>query len=260
MVRSEAGTRATDGEGARVISKTRMQNLVKEFRVDEVAAGLREKPALLKYRDERGRNWLHLCASVNVSTAWSRGASKKPGVNPRDSVKLAALLLDRGIDVNAPAFTEGSWRATPLWYAIARGRNLPLARFLLHSGSTPEHCLWAACFHEDPKTIGLLVDAGAPLEAVAEEETAMLGAVKHSKFKAVELLLKAGANPDFQDITGMTALHYMLKKTSDRKHFRMFVEHGARGDIPNADGDAAAAVMLRKRDPEFHRLAKQLAG
>ena len=177
-----------------MISKTRMQNFVKEFRVDEVAAGLREKPALLKYRDERGRNWLHLCASVNVSTVWSRGASKKPGVNPRDSVKLAALLLDRGIDVNAPAFKEGNWQATPLWYAVARGRNLPLARFLLDSGSTPEHCLWAACFHEDPKTIGLLVDAGAPLEAVAEEETAMLGAVKHSKFKAVELLLKAGAN------------------------------------------------------------------
>ncbi len=235
-----------------MISKTRMQNLVKEFRVDEVAAGLRETPDLLQFRDERGRNWLHLCGSVDVS--------KKRGLNPKDSVRLARLLLDRGIDINGPAFTEGDWHATPLWYAVARGRNIALAKFLLEFGSTPEHCLWAACFYEDPKMVNLLVEAGAPLEAVAERETPLLGAVKYSKFKAARMLLDAGSNPDFQDVRGMTALHYMLKKASDKKHFRMFVERGARGDIRNAEGDTAAAIMLRKRDPDFHRMAKQLTG
>ncbi|MEJ2131099.1 MAG: ankyrin repeat domain-containing protein [Gammaproteobacteria bacterium] len=241
-----------------MISKTKMTELVKEFRVREVAAGLDEKPELLAHRDEKGRNWLHLCASVNVSAKPSRGAKKKPGVKRSDAVTLAALLLDRGIDVNEPAFTEGSWQATPLWYAIGRGRNLPLARFLLKSGSTPEHCLWAASFHEDKEFIELLVDAGANLEAVAEAETPLLGAVKWSKFKSARVLLDAGADPNFRDASGMTALHYMLKKGSDKKHFRMFVEHGARGDIPNAKGDTAAAIMSRKRDPAFRRMAAQL--
>lgn len=235
-----------------MISKTKMQNLVKEFHVSEVSAGLREKPGLLQFRDERGRNWLHLCASVNVS--------KKTALNPRASVKLAALLLEQGIDVNAPAFTEGSWHATPLWYAVARGRNRSLAKFLLASGSTPEHCLWAASFHQDATMLRLLVDGGAPLEAVAEGKTALLGAVKYSKFKAAKLLLEAGCDPNFQDAKGMTALHYMLKKSSDKRHFGMFARHGARGDIPDAEGKTASDIMRRKRDPYFHKIADGLAG
>ena len=243
-----------------MISKTRMLNLVKEFRVAEVSAGFREAPDLLGYHDDRGRNWLHICASVNVSTKYSRGAQMKSDVSPRDSVQLAALLINQGIDVNEPAFTEGSWQATPLWYAIGRGRNLSLARYLLESGSSPEHCLWAACFHEDPPFIKLVVDSGASLEAIAEGETPLLRAVKNSKFKAAKLLLDAGSNPDFKDASGMTALHYMLKKGSDQKHFRMFVQQGARGDIPDPNGKTAAAIMLRKRDPDFHRLASRLSG
>ena len=227
-----------------------MQSLVKAFRVDEVAAGFREKPELQGFRDERGRNWLHLCAGVDVS--------KKSTLNPEDAVRLAEVLLEHGFDINGPAFTEGAWCATPLWYAVARGRNSVLVKFLLRSGSTPEHCLWAAAFREDLAMLEVLIDAGAPLEAIAEEETPLLGAVKTSKFKAAKLLLEAGSDPNFQDVKGMTALHYMLKKGSDKKHYRMFVQHGVRGDVANADQQTASALMLRKRDPEFHRIARQI--
>jgi ankyrin repeat protein len=234
-----------------MISKTRLQVLVREFQVDEVISGLREKPELLEFRDERGRNWLHLCASVDVS--------RKRALDPEDSVRLARELLGLGLDINQPAFTEGSWQATPLWYAVGRGRNRPLAKFLLASGSTPEHCLWAACFREDTRMLGLLIDAGAPLEAVAEAETPLLGAVKHSKFKSARVLLDAGSDPNFRDARGMTALHYMLKKNSDKRHYGMFVERGARGDIPGSEGETASAILRRKRDPCFREIADQLA-
>ncbi len=233
-----------------MMSKTKMLGLVKEFRAKEVAAGLRENPALLKFRDERGRNWLHLCASVDVL--------KKRGLDPKDSVKLAKALLGLGIAIDAPAFTEGNWHATPLWYAVARGRNLPLVKFLLKSGSTGAHCLWAASFREDRDTLKVLIDAGAPLEAIAEGETPLLGAVKYSKFKAAAWLLDAGCDPDFRDAKGMTALHYMLKKNSDKRHYQMFASHRARGDIPDSKGNTAASLLRRKRDPDFHRVAEQL--
>ena len=44
-----------------------------------------------------------------------------------------------------------------------------------------------------------------------------------------------------------------------KRHFDMFERHGAHGDIPNADGRTASAIMLRKRDPYFHKIAKRLA-
>jgi len=56
----------------------------------------------------------------------------------------------------------------------------------------------------------------------------------------------------------MTALHYMLKKSSDKKYFRMLIAHGARGDIQNKDGVTAAALMRKKRDPGFQKMADQL--
>ena len=57
--------------------------------------------------------------------------------------------------------------------------------------------------------------------------------------------------------SSLTALHYMLKKNSDKKHIGLFVKYGSRGDIPNADNITAAALMLRKRDPEYHRIVEQ---
>src|SRR5262245_58000277 len=99
-----------------MISNTAMVELVKHLRWKEVAAGLDENPKLAGYRDERGRNWLHLCCSIDVKA--------KSKLNVKDGIRLAGLLLDRGFDINMPAFTEGDWHATPLWYAIGRGRNL----------------------------------------------------------------------------------------------------------------------------------------
>ena len=230
-------------------SKTRLTACVKAFDADAVAAGLKAHPDLLHYRDDRGRNWLHLCASVDAA---------RRGLDPGAAIGLAGVLLDLGIDINTPAFTEGTWHATPLWYAVSRGHNIELARFLLDAGSTPEHCLWAATYEDDADMLTLLFESGARLDAVAEEETPLLHAVKYSRFRAAEVLLGAGADPDYRDVRGMTALHYMLKKNSDARHFAAFARYGARGDIPDRDGKTAAAIMRRKRDRAFHDLAARL--
>ena len=44
---------------------------------------------------------------------------------------------------------EGDFRATPLWYAVARGENLPLVRFLLARGADASTSLWAAVWRDD---------------------------------------------------------------------------------------------------------------
>ena len=127
-------------------SKTALTVCVRALDADAVLAGLRDSPQLLDYRDERGRTWLHLCASVDPTG--------KQGVSRKAAIPLATGLLQLGLDVNDAAFSEGTssegkWHATPLWYAVSRGKNPVLAKFLLEAGSTPEHCLWAASFLED---------------------------------------------------------------------------------------------------------------
>jgi hypothetical protein len=232
-------------------SRTKLSDLVRHFRWKEVRAVVRDYPALLGYRDERGRNWLHQVASVNV---------KKPKRSAAASVKTAGVLLDAGIDVNDPAFVEGNnFKATPLWFAIAFGENLPLAHFLIHEGSSPDYCLWAAVNRDSPPSIRLLLDHGARIPS-NPDASLLMAAILWNKFVAAKELLLLGLDPNFRDDKGMTALHYLLKKDADTKHIRMLINAGARGDIPNAKGDTAIAIMRRKRDPAHHRMAAQLAG
>lgn len=227
-----------------------MLRLVEELRSKEIEAALAESPTLLEVRDAKGRNWLHVCCGLNPK------GRKLPAMA---RIRTARVLLDRGIDIDREAFREGKWKATPLWYAVARGRCLPLARFLLERGADPEHCLWGASFHDDAAAIRLLVGYGAQIDPVQEGQTPFLGAIQWSRFRAAAALLAAGADPDFRDAKGMTGLHYLLRKGSEPHHIRLLVRHGARGDIPDASGRTAQEVLRCKRAPAFKRLATLFA-
>lgn len=230
------------------VSKTRMLELVKDFRAAEVDAGLKENPALKAWRDERGRNLLHICCGRKLT----KGREK-------DSIETAQVLLKHGFDMNAVAFTEGNWQATPVWYATGYGENKPLLEFLLKRGANPNNALWAASFRNDLEAIRLLVKYKADLEQVSEDSTPFTGAIGYSKFPSAEELLKLDANPDFVNSKSLTALHMMLKKNSDPKHIAMVVRYGARGDIKDKAGATAIDILRRKKDPALRKLADVLA-
>jgi len=225
-------------------SKTRMTVLVKALDVAAACADLDARPDLLRVRDERGRTWLHLCAAQEVGDDAAKAAT---------SVKLAEALLARGLDLNDAAFTEGeTWRATPLWYAISHGRNLTLARFLLEQGCDPEHSIWAAVYNRDVEAIWLLRRHGATLHPAGDD---FLWAIGLSHFAEAEELLRQGADVNAVGKDGRTALHMMLKKGSEIGPMRMVIGHGARLDIPDAEGKTAAEILSRKRDPAFRALS-----
>jgi ankyrin repeat protein len=225
------------------MSKTRLFQAIKALDVDAVAALLEATPELIRVTDDRRRNPLHFLCSLPAD----------PKTSSR-SLALARRLLDAGLDVNAPAFVEGVFQATPLWYAISRGQNLPLARFLLKHGSTPENSLWAAAFADNVEAIDLLVKSGAALDPVAEDETPFLGAIKWSRFTAAERLLRHGANVNFQNSKGVTAMHMVLKKNSDRKHVEMLLRHGADPTIRSKDGKTSLDLVARRRDKTYFDL------
>jgi hypothetical protein len=227
-----------------------MAQAVRAFDWRAATAALDASPELFPLRDERGRNWLHLACATSVE-----GGRRDPAA----SIETARLLIAAGLGIDEEAFSEGEWKATPLWFAVGRGRNLALARWLLEAGANPNYCLWAAAFNDDVPAIELLVAHGATVDAPASPETPFLFAVQWSHFAAAEEFLKLGADVNARDAKGATALHVMLKKASDKRHFAMLIAHGARVDIPDAKGVTAAQLMARKRDPELRAMARRLA-
>jgi len=222
------------------MSRARLFRSIKALDLEAAAAVLAAQPELLQTTDDRRRNPLHFLCSLPAA----------PKTRER-SIRLARHLLGAGIDIDAPAFVEGAFRATPLWYSISRGRNLPLARFLLEQGSTPEYCLWAAGFADDVEAIDLLVRHGARVDPVTEDETPFLGAIKWSRFAAAERLLHHGANVNFQSSKGVTALHLVLKKDSAPRHVAMLLRHGADPTIRSKDGKSPIDLVSRRRDKTY---------
>lgn len=220
---------------------------LKELDWRGVKAALEEHPRLRDYRGGKGENLLHVCCGIEI---------EKRGLSSADSIKMAGVLLDASFDINREAFTEGEWKATPLWYAIGRGKNLELAKYVLKRGADPEHCLWAAAFNNSPAAVKLLVQAGAVVDPPCGD-TPFMFAVKWSHFEAAKALLDAGADVNFQDQFGKTAMHYVLKKRSPAKFVRMLLEHGARLDVKDREGLTAGGLLSRMRTAEYQKLEKE---
>ena len=101
------------------------------------------------------------------------------------------------------------------------------------------------------ETIDLLVRHGASIDPVTEDETPFLSAIKWSHFAAAERLLHHGANVNFQDSKGVTALHLVLKKDSAPPHVAMLMRHGADPTIKSKDGKSPLDLVARRRDKTY---------
>lgn len=228
-------------------SKTAVLGHVKAFAWAEVDAALTASPDLLGVRDERGRGWLHICCAT------------PPKGREADSLRTAEVLVRHGLSVDAEAWREGDWLATPVWFTVSRGENLDLTAWLLERGANPDYSLWAAAYRDDIAAIDLLVRHGAKVDDAAVTDTPFLWAAQTSHLPAAEALLRHGADVNAIDDKGRTALHCLLKKDAEKAWYPVLIAHGARGDIPDREGRTAAAIMRRKRDPDFKRWAEELA-
>ena len=84
--------------------------------------------------------------------------------------------------------------------------------------------------------------------------TPFLAAWGWRKFDAAKFLALNGANVNFQDRKGRTALHHGIEKEFDPAMLAWLVKHGASPDIPDGDGVTARAKAARKRDGRYKRI------
>jgi ankyrin repeat protein len=101
---------------------------------------------------------------------------------------------------------EGDFRANAVWYAVARGENLPLVKFLLKRRGDASYSLWAAVFRDDVPLMRVLLAAKPRLNLRAHGETPIFYAARTQRLKTLDLLIAAGADPSIKDERGRDAV------------------------------------------------------
>jgi ankyrin repeat protein len=224
------------------VSKARIFEAVKTLDLEAARSLIEAKPALLEATDRQERTLLHLACAANCSEL---------GVPESAAAAMVGMLLDWGMDIDFPI---GKDKVTPLFTAVARGRNPTLVKLLLKRGAdvraAPGGGLFAAGWWNDVENMELLIRAGAEIDIVVGI-TPFLASWCWKKFDAAKVLALSGANVNFQDSKGRTALHHAIEKEFDPAVIQWLVKKGASPDIPDRDGITARLKASRKRDKRF---------
>lgn len=181
-------------------SKTSLFAAAKRWDETSLAAALSQMPRLVDATDAQGRTALHLACSV------------KPGSIPLaepHGLRTVTALLEAGANLEGEVpmdEDEGDFRATPLWYAVARGENVPLVAFLVKRGANASYSLWAAVWRDDDAMCRILLRAKPALDLRAHGETPLFYAARLKRLKTLELLIEAGANASIADFQGRDAV------------------------------------------------------
>ena len=221
------------------MSKTRLIEAVKMLDLKETKRILEAKPELQQVWNDQGRNLLHIACSVDCEDI---------GKPKSAAVKMVEFLLDRGFDIEQEG-GAGSDLCKPIWFAVAKGRNLSVVKLMLSRGAKPTG-LYAAGWWEDIKILNTLIDAGADMEEGAGE-TPFLACWGWKKFAAARALALKGANVNTVDKRGRTALLIGIEKEFDPALLKWLADHGGSADIPDREGVTARQKASRKRDKKY---------
>jgi uncharacterized protein len=187
-------------KGKRPPSRTALFDAAKAWAHAEVRVLLKASPQLAHATDPKGHSALHLACAV------------KPGgrtLGEPHGIKTVTALLDAGLGLENEVQMdekEGDFRATPLWYAVARGENLPLVRFLLKRRADASFSLWAAVWRDDDVLCRHLLKSKPKLNLTAHGETPIFYAARLRRLKSLGLLIDAGADPTIRDDQGRDAI------------------------------------------------------
>ncbi len=224
------------------MSKTRILKAVQSLDLATTRKLLAADPALLSVIDRQGRNLLHLACSASGT---------KLDLPETAAPRLAGYLLERGIDLEAAV---GRDACTALFFAVARARNPKLVQLLLERGADPKLApgggLFAAGWWQDIEILKLLLRGGAAIDLVVGV-TPFLACWCWRRFEAAKFLARQGADVNYQDPKGKTALHHGVERSFDPSLLRWLVAQGASPEVEDHGGVSPRAKAARKRDARF---------
>ena len=227
------------------MSKTRIIEAVQKLDLETTKALLAAKPSLLKVINRQGRSLLHLACGASCA---------RLKVPESKAARMVNFLLDQGMDIEEEGLS-GRHPCTPLWFAVAFGRNLTVVKLLIKRGAKPARApgggLYAAGWWDDTKILDQLLRAGAPIDVVVGV-TPFMACWCWRRYDAAKFLALKGADVNYQDRrNGKTALHYGVEREFEPTLLKWLVQHGASADIEDHEGVTARLKASRKRDKRF---------
>ena len=211
------------------LASSTLASMVATYDVDGVKAYLARDPGAARASRGDGSTrplLAHLCFSRYHEVVPERREAM---------LEIARTLVEHGADPNAwvPVGPGDPGRLSMLYGAIGHARNLPLARWLLGQGASPNdfESLYHATELGDPSGVALLLEFGAdPLHT-----NALLRAIDMHDPAMVAMLLEAGADPDdayVLDTLGRRspsppAVWHAARVGAPREVARLLVEAGA---------------------------------
>jgi hypothetical protein len=209
---------------------------------------LRQHPALIsvQVRREPGSNLLHEACQVDAAAI---------GRSPGDVIRIIDLLVEAGIDINAPVALHEGGHLSGAWFCLRRGGSLEVLRHVLAKGAVPSG-IYSAVWGR-PEAIPLLHQHGADLEELSFDETPLLHAVKNRKRESTRVLLARGVDPNHADSQGATPLHYAVRQFDDADVIALLLAHGASPAVRSKRGLSPLdlAVRMGRQD-----IVEQLGG
>lgn len=221
--------------------------------IPAVTALLDEDPGLVSETDASGKNALHYTAEVDVTDKPERAAAV---------LEILKLLIEHGGDLNSThQIKDGGevLEATPLWHAYAHGKNIAMMRFLLEQGARPDNCMFAVAWNDDVEAAEIFKQHGAAIDPVAHDTTPFASAFLWRKFAVAGWFLANGANVDFMDKDGRTALYHAVRKRFSAAQIAMLIEAGADANHADNQGVTPLQVAQRNRDHAIVRLLESAA-
>ncbi|PQE06277.1 ankyrin repeat protein [Rutstroemia sp. NJR-2017a BBW] len=170
------------------------------------------------------------------------------------NLAMVQLLLDRGASIEAAPFNDGSYKVSPLDWAI-EFHHEDVAELLIKkegirgaaaSRLASQRVLHKAAGHGDAAAVQRLLKKGADANAMDEQgRTALHKAAKKGSAAVIQLLLNKGANIEAKDDQNQTPLQEACKDW-DSKKIQVLLQVGADIHTRNSDGRTALHIVAEE--------------
>jgi uncharacterized protein len=205
-------------------------------------------------KDQNRKAVLALIASkADVNAPQPDGSTPLAWAAYEDDAEMVSALLKAGAKVNV----ANEYGETPLTLACANG-NAEIVAKLVSGGADVNAARWngetalmIAAGSGNPQVLKTLIDKDARVGAIENRrgQNALMWAAAHGHPDAVDVLLKAGANPNVASKGGFTPLIFAAEK-GDAKSVAKLLDGGADINYAVPAGLNALLIAVTAKHPE----------